>query len=39
MNDDRWLIAWFVFLAVLSLAILGVVLWGFIETVSWVTAQ
>lgn len=39
MKTDKWFVAWFIFCALLGLAVLGVGVWGFIELVGWVTSR
>jgi hypothetical protein len=34
-----WFKAWFVFTALLALAVVGVAVWAVIELVSWVTSR
>lgn len=39
MRGDKAIVAWFIFCALLALAVLGVGFWAVIALVSWVTSQ
>jgi hypothetical protein len=38
-GEEKAIVAWLVFCALVGLAVLGVVVWAVIELVTWVTAQ
>ena len=42
MDDDKFdklFVGWFIFCALLSLAILGLGAWGFIEVILWIKTK
>lgn len=37
--NDKFFVGWFIFCAILGLALLGLGVWAVIELVSWVTSK